>query len=116
MRAMRALWLAVGWVMVGAIVWLSVTPAPPQLDFQQGDKAGHLLAYGGVMFWFCHAYPGMRTRLAYGAGFIAMGVALEFVQRTLGYRSFEVLDMAADGLGVLAGWAAALISPRLLKE
>jgi VanZ family protein len=112
---MRALWFAVGWAIAAAIVWLSVTPAPPKVDFDQSDKVGHLIAYGGLMFWFCQLYVRSKTRLAYAAGFIALGVALEFVQRALGYRSFEVADMIADALGVLAGWVAALVLPRLLK-
>ncbi len=105
---LRPLLLAVGWAIAVAIVWLSVTPSPPKVDFENSDKVGHLLAYGGLMFWFCQLYRNSWTRLAYAAGFIGMGIALEFVQRALGYRSFEVADMIADGLGVLAGWAVAL--------
>jgi VanZ family protein len=60
------------------------------------------------MFWFCMLYRGPRTRLVYALGFIAMGIAIEFVQRWTGYRSFEVYDMIADALGVLFGWAVAL--------
>ena len=32
-----------------------------------------------------------------------MGIALEFVQGWLGYRSFEVADMVANTIGVLLG-------------
>jgi VanZ family protein len=101
--------------MVGAIFWLSLTPQPPRVDFEQSDKLGHFIAYGGLMFWFCQLYHARRTRLAYAAGFIAMGVAIEFLQRASGYRSFEVYDMVADAIGVLLGWAAALAAPRLLR-
>jgi VanZ family protein len=97
------------------IVWLSVTTTPPQIPVEQGDKFGHVLAYGSAMFWFCQLYARLGTRLAYAAGFVAMGIALEFVQRALGYRSFEVLDMVADAAGVAAGWLIALPLPRLLK-
>ena len=112
---LRALWLAIGWGLVATIIWLSVTPKPPDLGVEHGDKLGHLMAYGSVMFWFCQLYPRYPTRIVYGAGFIAMGVALEFVQRGLGYRSFEVADMVADAIGVLLGWTAASVVPRLLK-
>lgn len=76
---------------------------------------GHFLAYGGTMFWFCLVYKSARTRLAYAIGFIAMGVAIEYVQRWTGYRSFEVYDMVADAFGVVFGWAAALALPRLIR-
>ena len=112
---LRAIALAIGWVLVGTIIWLSVTPRPIELGVAHGDKLGHLLAYGGVMFWFCQLYPRRATRMAYATGFIAMGVALEFVQLGLGYRSFEVADMAADAAGVAIGWLVALPVPRLLK-
>ena len=59
------------------------------------------------MFVFCQIYDQPRTRLVYAAGFIAMGVALEFAQGMTDYRTFDVLDMAANTLGVLHGWGAA---------
>ena len=113
---MRRLHLAIGWALIGAILWLSLTPQPPQVDFEHSDKVGHFLAYGGLMFWFCQLYRASRTRLAYALAFIAMGVAIEFVQGWSGYRSFEVNDMVADGIGVLLGWAVALALPPLFKR
>ena len=112
---LRHLYLAVGWALVGVILWLSFTPQPPQIEFEQSDKVGHFLAYGGLMFWFCQLYPRPRTRLAYALGFIGMGIAIEFGQRATGYRSFEVYDMVADAIGVALGWAVALALPRFLK-
>ena len=106
---MRILGLALGWGWAVAIVWLSVTPAPPQIDVSFGDKIGHFGAYGLLMFWFCLLYPSLRIRLLYAAGFIAMGVGLEFVQGQLGYRTFDVMDMAANTVGVLLGWTAGLV-------
>jgi VanZ family protein len=105
---LRRLCVALGWIFVAAIVWLSVTPSPPTIDVAEGDKLGHAFAYGGTMFWFAQLYGRNPTRALYAAGLIALGVALEFVQRALGYRSFELLDMGADALGVIVGWAAAL--------
>ena len=115
MRAVRRAFLIVGWGLVGVIWWLSLTPQPPRVDFEQSDKVGHFLAYGGVMFWFCVLYRQPRTRLAYAIGFIAMGVGIEYIQGWTGYRSFEVYDMVADALGVLLGWAVALAVPQLRR-
>jgi glycopeptide antibiotics resistance protein len=61
------------------------------------------------MFWFCVLYRPLRVRAFYAAGFIAMGIALEFVQGWLGYRSFEVADMVANTAGVGLGWSVALM-------
>jgi VanZ family protein len=95
-----------GWVLVGAIVWLSLTPEPPHpVDFRLLDKLEHLTAYGALMFWFAFLYRRTRTRAAYAFGFIAMGIAIEFIQPYTG-RDFELADMLADALGVALGWAA----------
>jgi len=103
---MRALALAAGWGLAFAIVWGSLTPSPPRIDVAHIDKVEHLLAYGGLMFWFALLYRAPRTRLAYAALWIAMGVGLEFAQRATGYRDFEVADMVADAIGVVLALAA----------
>ena len=110
-------WTAAGWFIVAAIIWLSVTPSPPDPGIEYGDKFGHVFAYGVLMFWFCQLHEARRARLAYAIGFITMGVALEFVQRSLGYRTYDEFDMLANALGVLAGWAVAYASgPRVLAH
>jgi VanZ family protein len=97
--------------MVAAIVWGSLTPSPPELDLEGGDKLGHFLSYAALMFWFAQLYA---TRVYYAASFVAMGVVLELLQGWLGYRAYELLDMLANTLGVLTGWAAGVILPRVL--
>lgn len=108
---MRNALVAAGWAWAGAIVWLSLTPAPPTVDFSHSDKLGHLLGYGLLMFWFCQLYQGRKTRIAYALGFIAMGMALEYLQSRLGYRTYEIFDIGANSLGVLLGWVVALVLP-----
>ncbi len=113
---MRPWLVAGGWLLVAAIVWLSLTPAPPKVELAFGDKLGHFVGYGTLMAWFCQLYRSQRARLAYGAGFIAMGVGLEVAQGTLGYRSYEEFDMLANALGVLIGWAISLATPKILPD
>jgi VanZ family protein len=102
--------LALGWAWVAAILYLSLTPAPPRIDLEGGDKLGHLFSYAALAYWFGQFYFG-RTRLFYAVGFVAMGIAIEFAQRATGYRSFEIADMVANTLGVAAGWTAARFLP-----
>jgi VanZ family protein len=108
--------VAVGWAMVAAVIWLSLTSNPPKVDIEQGDKLGHLASYGTLMFWFSQLYVRKRTQALYALGFAAMGVALEFAQGATGERSFELADMLANALGVLCGWAAALLLPAVLPR
>jgi glycopeptide antibiotics resistance protein len=65
------------------------------------------------MFVFCLSYDQWRTRLAYAAGFVAMGIAIEFLQGMTSYRTFDVLDMAANAAGVLFVLAGALLLSRM---
>jgi VanZ family protein len=102
--------VVLGWALVALIVWLSLTPRPPSINIPQGDKLGHFLAYGTVMFWFAQLYLRTGVRLGYALGFVALGVALEFVQAHVG-RDFEVADMVADAIGVTLGWGTALVVP-----
>ena len=110
---MRRACVAIGWAIVAAIIWLSLTPSPPQVDVPYSDKIGHLASYAVLMFWFSQLY---RTRIYYAAGFILMGVALEVIQRQLGTRSFEAADMLANALGVLLGWGVTLLLPKPLLK
>jgi VanZ family protein len=112
---MRSVYVALGWLLVAAIVWLSLTPSPPEVDFKESDKLGHLFAYGLTMFWFAQLYAARPVRVAYAALFVLMGVGLEFIQGVLGYRTYEVFDMYANSAGVLVGWALALMVPRILR-
>jgi len=114
---LRRLWLAAGCAIVAAIVWLSVTPAPPAIEITEGDKLGHILAYAVLMFWFCQLHAARHLRLAYAIAFLALGIGLEFVQGALGYRTFETWDMLADAAGIGTGWlAASHVHPGLLER
>ena len=110
---MRTAGIAAGWAWAAAIVWLSLTPSPPEVEIAYSDKLGHFAAYGLLMFWFSQLYQERNSRIAYALGFVAMGVALELLQGQFGTRTSEVFDMYANALGVLLGWATALVFPRL---
>jgi len=103
----RRFWLLLGWLLVLLIIYLSLTPHPVQVPVEQGDKLGHVVAYATLMSWFANLYEGSVRRRQFAIGFIALGIALEFVQGWTGYRTFEVADMAADTIGVAAGWIVA---------
>ncbi|MEW6561876.1 MAG: VanZ family protein [Pseudomonadota bacterium] len=103
----RALWLAAGWGGVVTVIWLSLTPHPPEpLNFDGVDKLEHLTAYGCLMLWFCVVYCG-RARLIAGLLLVTLGIVLEILQGWGGVRYFEYADMVANSTGVLLGvWLA----------
>ena len=107
----RPLWLFVGWTMVFSVIYLSVAPVAIETGVEQGDKLLHAFAYGALMLWFANLYQARARRRLLAAAFIAMGIALEFIQGLTAYRTFEIADMLADAVGVAVGWI--LAPPRL---
>ena len=97
-------WLAVGGLWIGLVIFLSLSPVPPQpTRLDHGDKLAHFLAYSWLMLWFCQLYVGSARRWALALGFIALGVSLEFLQTFTPTRSYDLLDMLANSAGVLFG-------------
>lgn len=95
------LWQAVGWLLVTAVIVLTLMPKPPQPPLITWDKAHHLLAYAVLMLWFAQAFT---ARVRWIIFLIGLGIALEFLQGMMGYRQFEYIDMLANALGVGCGW------------
>ena len=107
----RPLWLVLGWMLVLIVIYLSLARLSLKEPFEQSDKLEHVLAYGVLMIWFANLYGALRTRMGFAIGFVALGIALEYIQRATGYRTFDVADMAANAVGVAVGWV--LAPPRL---
>jgi VanZ family protein len=105
---LRSLWLAVGWLGVGLTIYFSLTPSPPMLDIELGDKLEHLAGYALLMVWFAQLAVEPDRRWVTAALLIALGVGLECAQGLTSWRTFSYLDMAANALGVGIGL---LLSP-----
>jgi VanZ family protein len=100
------LWMTFGWVLVLAIVYLSLARDTITIPARFGDKYGHIAAYAAVMFWFMQLYATRGSRLLVAIALLALGIAIEFAQVWTGYRAFERADMLANGIGVAIGWLA----------
>ncbi len=101
----HTIWLIIGWFLIALVIYLSLTPQPPTpMTFNNADKIEHALAYAAMSFWLCQIYSSLRLRLWVIAALIGLGIALEYAQGWTGYRTFDVLDMLADGVGVLLGY------------
>lgn len=83
------------------------TLAPGQGYFVR--KAGHVIAYAALMYWFGTRYEVFAKRRMIALLLVASGIVLEFAQGLIGYRNFRFSDMAINAVGVAVGWA--LISP-----
>lgn len=104
----RRLWISVGFIMVLAVVLGSIVSLPgPVSAAMTHDKLLHTLAYACLMGWFAQIYRHDLTRLVLVVGLIVMGIAIEFVQGSTGYRQFDIIDMVANTSGVVLAWALA---------
>ena len=98
---LHRLWMGLGFGLIAVDLALSLLPFPEEIDLEDNsDKLGHLLMYGSLMFWFAMIYPAARARLLLALAFCAIGVGIEFAQGMTSYRSFDVADMLANGVGV----------------
>lgn len=103
---LRPAWLAIGWVLVVAVGVLSLVPKLPASGINHIDKAGHFVAYFALMSWFGFVYL-RSAHLLIAVLLVVLGVALEGAQWHFGHRQFEVVDAAANVLGITAGWMLA---------
>jgi len=97
------LWTILGIGFVLLVIYLSLTPDPPDLGAPEGLKVGHLLAYGWLMIWFAQIYRTTPRRLMLAVAFCALGIGLEYLQGMTDYRGFEYSDMVINSAGVALG-------------
>jgi hypothetical protein len=98
------LWGA-AWLGVAAALLLPAAVAGPN----RADLVAHFLLFGAMAFGAVgfSRRPGQLACLALVT--VALGAALEFAQKLVPYRTFDVIDAVANGMGALAGYAAALL-------
>ena len=104
------LWVGIGWFGVLLLIYLSLTPQPPEIPIEQGDKFGHAFAYAMLTYWWAQVLPAAPQRLRLAGALLALGIAIEYVQGWTGWRTFDYYDMLADAVGIALGWLIA--SPR----
>lgn len=101
-------WLTIGWLLVGLVVFLSLTSEPlTPIDFQLSDKFAHLLAYFTLQFWFAQLYPQTRQRAYWFVVLLLLGVSIEGLQGLIPHRFMEWADLLANSLGLVLGWLLA---------
>lgn len=93
---------------ISCIIGFSTFLKPPA-SFPHSDKVYHLLAYCVLTICFSYALLSvaswsMSWRLGITFfGLIALGFSLEVMQWFLAARTFDVVDLVANGLGILLG-------------
>jgi len=109
------LWRVANMVLLSAVLAATIMPAvwlwPDRVRIVNWadsiDKWAHFVTFAFLAVWFAGQYPSSRF-WRIGFWLLAFGVAIELLQRAVGYRSAEWLDIAADAAGIIAGFAIAL--------
>jgi VanZ like family len=99
-----ALW-GFAWLGVAAALLLPLGVSTPG----RADLAGHFFMFGAMAFGALGFSRRPAQLAALALATVALGTALEFAQQLVPYRTFEALDVLADGVGALAGYAGALV-------
>ncbi len=113
----RVLWRALLAVMLIAITWLALSPAPPKTVDTGWDKANHALAFGSLAFAGVWAWcPHPRQWYWLVLALLAYGVGIEVAQSFVPPREADLKDVLADGVGIaiglLAAWPVTAIATR----
>lgn len=93
--------------------WVGQIPA--------GDKVGHLMTFGMMAFLANMALNGARLQLGRftvlkGSVFVLVPAALEeFSQIFFRARTFDLIDLLADGIGIFLGGLLAVLVMRSLN-
>lgn len=104
----RLVWRALLALLLGAITWLALSPAPPDTLSTGWDKANHLLAFAALAFsavWALWRQP--RQWLWLVLALLGYGVFIEIAQSFLPPREADWHDVVADGVGIALGLLAA---------
>ena len=97
-------WLFIGCLYLAYIIYGSLTPNPVYVQIDDFDKVMHFAAYAFLMIWFAWIFYKQTSRYIMVVLFVVLGIGLEFAQQAGGVRYFEISDMIANSLGVLAGY------------
>lgn len=71
------------------------------------DKWLHATTFLVLSLWFSGQYS-RRSYWRIGAGLLVFGIIIELCQRTLTYRTGDLLDLTANAVGILLGLVIAL--------
>ncbi len=87
-------------VALGAILYLALTPAPPEISLSLSDKFNHLLAFYTLAVLCDQACIGTRFLPVPALWLLAYGLLIECLQYFLPWRDASLLDLLTDAVGL----------------
>ena len=105
-------WLVISAIILFLITSLSLTPMPHLPTVPGSDKTHHFIAYAALFFPAALARP--KHWMLIGLLFVFWSGAIELIQPYVN-RYGEWLDMLANCIGLLCGFALAWLTNRFIK-
>lgn len=106
--ARRPQWRLLLALLLVAITWLALVPAPPKVMTTGWDKSNHALAFASLAFsavWALWQRPRQWGWLVFAL--VGYGIAIEIAQSFVPPREADWHDVVADSIGILLGLLAA---------
>lgn len=111
-KALRA-WRLSTWLLAGAMLYLSLSSAPPKSIDIGWDKSNHALAFVCLSIASSLGWAGLHVhRVRLWLMLLAFGGGIEIAQMFVPTRSAEWSDWLADALGIAIGAMLARIALR----
>jgi VanZ family protein len=95
--------------MLVAVIAGSLVPGGVAIVSDLNDKIVHFSSYFLLMTWFAGLYRRHRHYLGIATILVALGAILDMLQGGVARRQFDVLDIAANSIGVLVGLGLAML-------
>ena len=103
-RICITLWLA-AWLVAAALLLLPLGISTPD----RSDLIAHFTLFASLAFGAISFTRRVWHLACLGLATIAFATTLEFAQKLVPYRTFDLIDAVANALGAFAGYGAALL-------
>jgi VanZ family protein len=102
-------------ILLVAVTWLALTPAPPEALSAGWDKLNHAAAFAALCVAALFAFPRSRSNAVWVAlALLCFGGAIEVAQSFTPTRNAEWGDLLADAVGIAVGGLLVIGVARLL--
>lgn len=113
------LWLALWVALIALVIAGSLLPADelPKPAFVGIDKLEHFLGYAVLSGYAVMLFERARAHAVAAVAMLLLGIAIEFAQGAITQsRRADAIDVLANTLGVLVGWALRFMRVRHLLQ
>lgn len=89
-------------IVVGSVFYLATLPGEAAVDLFGWDKLDHAMAFMVLAGLLDFSFPARPLGFRKVSVLMGYGLLIEVVQYTLPTRTFSLLDLLADGFGIVA--------------